>query len=242
MESCVHLGVDSKNLNLLVGESGKDKNASVANAGPILGDDVTTSTKPNEKINPVIAAKLKIQRRIDALTHAALAPLVSALKLTKSSSNGAASGPGWLFSSTNPTVADLTALGLISLAILPYSRASSSSTVKDPILAIPFLSASIERQFPDLITGYLLPGLEDAFAGRVSHEKALFLAPHTSEENEDDDGGAFDDAIQGYGNLDVGSGKIDIPWRRKRKDDGWQGAQRAGNALAALFGEAIGVR
>lgn len=244
LKSCAHLGIDSKYLNLLANERDKDKSAGVADAGPMIGDDASASTKPDEKTNPIIVTKLMLQRKVDALVYAALAPFVSALELTKSESNGEAPESRWLFASASPTIADLIALGLLSQALLPYSSTSSTSNIKDPLLAIPFLSTSIERQFPELVTSYLVTGLEDAFAGRVSYQKALFLAPltaATTEESGDDDGSAFDDAIQGYDNLDVGSGKVDIPWRRKRKDDGWEGVQRAGNAFATVFGEAIGV-
>ena len=233
--SCAHLGIESKDLDLLIDELAKEQTNGLADAGPFASDDISNDQNSGKKTDPSIAVKIKLRRRIDELVHAALAPFTLALGIParKETSIASASGDNaeapkarWLFSAHHPTIADLTALSLLSLAVLPYCDSSIGSVTKGPSLANTFLPSSINRQFPNLVSSYLVPGLEDAFGGRTLPENLLAsIPPAASGEN-----------------MDTDNRQINIPWRQAQSSDEWQSIQRIGNAFGTAFMDTIGLR
>ena len=237
--SCAHLGIESKDLDLLVDELAREQTNGLADAGPFTSDEIPNDQNSGKKVDPSIATRIKLRRRIDELVYAALAPFVSDLELPTeketliqpnskdmSSPDAKASKPRWLFSAPHPTLADLTALSLLSLAVLPYCDSPTGSVAKKPSLTNTFLPSSINRQFPNLISSYLVPGLQDAFGGRTLPENSLTHIPPAASR----------------GNIEAKIGQIDIPWRQTQSRGGLRTMQRVGITFGSVFADAIGLR
>ena len=136
--------------------------------------------------NPALARHLAAQQKVSSLLAKALNPVDP---LLQSSSSAFLFGDG-------PSTADCLLIALLSLGL--------TTEVPDQFLAI-----LIKRSFPN-VTSYTIAGLESAFGGKVTVHDALVKAPVSSDEDDDDE--VFD----AYGNLNVGSGNVELPWRIAR--------------------------
>ena len=94
----------------------------------------------------------------------------------------------------HPSLADCHLLAFASLAVIPN-------------LPSTFLANEIKSLFPGLDT-YISNSIRQAFGRDVAPEDALVRAAPMSADEDDGEG------FGAYGNIDVGSGRTELPWRR----------------------------
>ena len=96
----------------------------------------------------------------------------------------------------HPCLADCHLLALSSLALVPKLPAS-------------FLADAIRKKYADRLDVFVRDGIKNAYGRAVTPEDALVKAPIASD---DDDG----DTFEAYENMDIGSGEVELPWRRPK--------------------------
>jgi hypothetical protein len=216
VEKTAHLGLTSADLALLVPDSKSSTlepaeptrafDDPVATIAPDDGKTLSSSSSPSTTSG--VTARVRVQNRLDKLVSHALTPLeqigLDGL-ITPHLFFSSSDEPNQDEAGNTSSTAEIIALSLLSLAIAPEN------------LPAPFLLASIHKQFPSLVSK-VQDLTREAFGGDVSAEDALVKAALVADEDGDneDDEGAYEGAIEGYQNLDVGSGKVELPWRRAK--------------------------
>ena len=127
--------------------------------------------------------------RLTALIEEALSPLAILH----------ASNPHRYLIADSPSTLDCHALAYLALALLPS-------------LSNPFLATGTAK-FGNLDT-YTRATIREAFGPPVTASEALLRAPYLEETVEDDEG-AID--LESYENANIGSGQVQLPWRRARR-------------------------
>ena len=181
-----HLGLNTSNLTLPPAPEPQASDSAPSQVFDEPSPDQNGRGKTPNSADPKIATQLAARKRLSSLVEIALDPLMALLSKRSDL---------YLFGEY-PSLVDCHLLALASLALVPK-------------LPAPFLADAIRKQFEDRLDVYVSEGIKNAYGRAVTPEDALVKAPIASD---DDDEATF----EAYENMDIGSGEVELPWRRPK--------------------------